>query len=111
MVLGPKAKARKGALRPKARAWALRQPRAGECEMKLPNKQGQAQTAGLDIANASVPRTGNRFGSLNSGDFIGQVEFWPVQNVELPATYGRFNGASHSYDGSGRDEVALRLNS
>jgi hypothetical protein len=70
--------------------------------MKLPNKQGQAQTAGLDIPDASVPGFGNRCGSLNSGGSIGQVEFWPVQNVELPAAYARFNGASHNYDGSGR---------
>jgi hypothetical protein len=74
--------------------------------MKLPIKQRQAQTAGRDTPNALLLLTGRLSGSRDSSGFIGQAGLWLVQNIEMPAAYTRFNGASHNYDGSGRDEVA-----
>jgi hypothetical protein len=58
---------------------------------------------------APAPVTGSLLNSPNSNGFIGQAGFWPLQNVELSAAYTaytKFNGASHDYDGSGRDASA-----
>jgi hypothetical protein len=58
---------------------------------------------------APAPVTGSALGSPNSSGFIGQVGFWPTQNIGLSAAYtgyGKFNGASHNYDGSGRNASA-----
>jgi hypothetical protein len=61
------------------------------------------------ILFAPAPVTGSSLGSPNSSGFIGQVGFWPTQNIGLSAAYtgyGKFNGASHNYDGSGRNASA-----
>ncbi len=61
----------------------------------------------LLYAPASV--TGSLLGSPNSTGFIGQAGYWPVQNIELTAAYTgytKFNGASHDYDGFGRNASA-----
>ncbi len=61
------------------------------------------------ILFAPAPVTGSALGSPNSSGFIGQAGFWPVQNIELTAAYTgytKFNGASHNYDGSGRNASA-----
>jgi hypothetical protein len=68
-------------------------------------------TTGSDdpILYAPAPITGSLLGSPNSGGFIGQAGFWPVQNVGLSAAYTaytKFNGASQNYDGSGRSASA-----
>jgi hypothetical protein len=72
---------------------------------------GQFSTTGSadPILFAPAPVTGSLLGSPNSGGFRGQVGFWPKQNVELSAAYTaytKFNGASHNYDGSGRNASA-----
>ncbi|MDQ2947788.1 MAG: hypothetical protein M3Y27_17950 [Acidobacteriota bacterium] len=61
------------------------------------------------ILFAPAPVTGSVLGSPNSGGFIGKAGFWPTQNVQLLAAYTaytKFNGASHNYDGSGRNASA-----
>lgn len=61
------------------------------------------------ILFAPAPVTGSLLGSPNSSGFIGQVGFWPKQNIELSAAYTaytKFNGASQNYDGSGRNASA-----
>lgn len=53
--------------------------------------------------------TGSLSGSPNSGGFIGQAGYWPLQNIELSAAYTaytKFNGAGHDYDGFGRNASA-----
>ncbi|HKS82808.1 MAG TPA: hypothetical protein VJR23_14995 [Candidatus Acidoferrales bacterium] len=50
--------------------------------------------------------TGSANGSPASSGFIGNLSWWPVQNVDLAFQYTgylRFNGASTNYDGSGRN--------
>jgi hypothetical protein len=61
------------------------------------------------ILYATAPVTGSLLGSPNSGGFIGQAGYWPKQNIEITAAYtayAKFNGASHDYDGSGRNASA-----
>ncbi len=56
-----------------------------------------------------APVTGSVLGSPNSNGFIGQAGFWPMQNIELTGAYTgytKFNGASHNYDGAGRNASA-----
>jgi hypothetical protein len=71
---------------------------------------GFSTTGSADpILYAPAPVTGSLLNSPNSNGFIGQAGFWPLQNVELSAAYTaytKFNGASHDYDGSGRDASA-----
>jgi hypothetical protein len=71
---------------------------------------GFSTTGSADpILFAPAPITGSLLGSPNSSGFIGQAGFWPVQNIELSAAYtgyAKFNGASHNYDGSGRNASA-----
>jgi hypothetical protein len=58
---------------------------------------------------AAAPITGSLSGSPNSSGFIGQVGYWPLQNIELSMAYTgytKFNGASHNYDGSDRNASA-----
>jgi hypothetical protein len=65
--------------------------------------------SGDPLLYAPAPVTGSLLGSPNSSGFIGQAGFWPQQNIELSASYTgytKFNGASHNYDGSGRDASA-----
>ena len=64
---------------------------------------------GDPLLYAPAPVTGSRLGSPNSSGFIGQVGYWPLQNIELSVAYtgyAKFNGASHNYDGSGRNASA-----
>jgi hypothetical protein len=72
--------------------------------------EGFSTTGTADpILFAPAPVTGSALGSPNSSGFIGQVGFWPTQNIELSAAYtgyGKFNGASHNYDGAGRNASA-----
>ncbi|MDQ2945312.1 MAG: cytochrome C [Acidobacteriota bacterium] len=71
---------------------------------------GFSTTGNADpILFAPAPVTGSALGSPNSGGFIGQAGYWPKQNIELTAAYTaytKFNGASHNYDGSGRNASA-----
>jgi hypothetical protein len=71
---------------------------------------GFSTTGNADpILFAPAPVTGSLLGSPNSGGFIGQAGFWPVQNVGILAgytAYTKFNGASQNYDGSGRSASA-----
>jgi len=71
---------------------------------------GFSTTGSADsILYAPAPITGSLLGSPNSSGFISQVGFWPVQNVDLSGeytAYTTFNGASHNYDGSGRNASA-----
>jgi hypothetical protein len=61
---------------------------------------------GDPLLYAPAPITGSLLGSPNSSGLIGQVGYWPLQNIELSAAYTKFNGASHDYDGSGRNASA-----
>jgi hypothetical protein len=50
--------------------------------------------------------SGNFNGRPSTTGYIGQLSYWMEQNVELLAqytVYTRFNGASHNYDGTGRN--------
>ena len=50
--------------------------------------------------------TGSRTGSPNSSGLLGELTYNPWQNTRLGAQYvlyGKFNGASTNYDGSGRN--------
>ncbi len=65
--------------------------------------------SGDPLLYAPAPVTGSLLGSPNSGGFIGQAGYWPQQNIELSAAYTaytKFNGASHDYDGFGRNASA-----
>jgi hypothetical protein len=58
---------------------------------------------------APFPVTGSATGSPNSSGYITQIGYWPKQNIEVSGAYTgytKFNGASHNYDGSGRDASA-----
>jgi hypothetical protein len=51
------------------------------------------------------PVTGSASGRPNSSGVVGELDYNPWQNVRVGAqytAYGRFNGASSSYDGAGR---------
>lgn len=53
-----------------------------------------------------TPVTGNSNGDPRSNGLIGNISWWPVQNIGLTFQYTgymRFNGAAANYDGSGRD--------
>ena len=50
--------------------------------------------------------TGNTNGDPKSAGYIGNVSWWPVQNIGLTfqyTGYTRFNGAATNYDGAGRN--------
>jgi hypothetical protein len=58
----------------------------------------------LLYAPASVSGSAN--GGARSEGFIGNVSYWPYQNIDLAAqytNYTRFNGGTTNYDGSGRN--------
>lgn len=52
------------------------------------------------------PLSGNSNGDPRSNGFIGNISWWPVQNIGLTfqyTGYTRFNGAATNYDGAGRN--------
>jgi hypothetical protein len=72
---------------------------------------GWFETAGtvdpLLYAPASVSGSAN--GNPRAAGYIGNVSFWPWQNLQLAAQYTgytRFNGGSTNYDGSARSASA-----
>ncbi len=71
---------------------------------------GASTTGSADpVLFAPAPVTGSALGSPNSTKFIGQVGFWPQQNVALSIAYTgytTFNGGSRNYDGAGRNASA-----
>ena len=53
-----------------------------------------------------APITGSANGDPRSNGIIGNVSWWPTQNLQFAAqyiAYTRFNGASTNYDGAGRN--------
>ena len=53
-----------------------------------------------------APLTGNANGDPRSNGLIGNISWWPVQNIGLTfqyTGYTRFNGAATNYDGAGRN--------
>jgi hypothetical protein len=61
------------------------------------------------ILFAPAPVTGSATNSPNSSGYITQFGYWPMQNIEISGAYTgytKFNGATHNYDGSGRDASA-----
>ncbi len=53
-----------------------------------------------------VALTGSANGDPRSAGYIGNLSFWPIQNLDLAfqyTGYTRFNGAAINYDGAGRD--------
>jgi hypothetical protein len=53
-----------------------------------------------------LPVTGSANGDPRSTGFIGNLSWWPVQNIGLSLQYTgytRFNGAATNYDGAGRN--------
>ena len=55
---------------------------------------------------APSPVTGSRLGSPNFSGVIGEVDVMPWQNLRMQfqyVYYGKFNGATTNYDGSGRN--------
>src|SRR3984957_13209945 len=53
-----------------------------------------------------APLTGNANGDPRSSGLIGNISWWPVQNIGLTfqyTGYTRFNGAATNYDGAGRN--------
>ena len=86
--------------------------------MKMQKTQADNGIVGLTAAffdisgdsNPSVysplPVDGSRNGKPDSQGWIGQISYYPWQNVRLSAQYTwytKFNGASDNYDGFGRD--------
>ncbi|WP_157385852.1 hypothetical protein [Methylosarcina fibrata] len=56
--------------------------------------------------NTGEPVTGSANGKPNSNGLIAELNYLPLSNVKLAArytAYGQFNGASHNYDGFGRN--------
>jgi len=52
------------------------------------------------------PVSGNANGDPRSTGFLGNISWWPVQNIGLTLQYTgytRFNGAATNYDGAGRN--------
>ncbi len=52
------------------------------------------------------PVSGNANGDPRSNGFLGNISWWPVQNIGLTLQYTgytRFNGAATNYDGAGRN--------
>ena len=69
---------------------------------------GYFNTSGTSdaILYPADPLTGSANGSPNSAGALGEIDFNAWQNVRLGAqyvAYGKFNGASQSYDGTGRN--------
>ena len=55
---------------------------------------------------AGTPVFGNLNGDPRSAGIIGNISWWPVQNIGLTLQYTgytRFNGAATNYDGAGRN--------
>jgi hypothetical protein len=55
------------------------------------------------------PVTGSANGDPRGAGYIGNISYWPWQNLQLAAQYTgytRFNGGSTNYDGSGRNASA-----
>ncbi len=55
---------------------------------------------------ASAPISGFLNGNPQSAGYIGNLSYWPWQNLQLAAQYTgytRFNGGSTNYDGAGRN--------
>ena len=53
-----------------------------------------------------APLSGNANGDPRSSGLIGNISWWPVQNIGLTfqyTGYTRFNGAATNYDGAGRN--------
>jgi hypothetical protein len=53
-----------------------------------------------------TPVSGSSNGDPRSNGFIGNISWWPVQNIGLTfqyTGYTRFNGAATNYDGAGRN--------
>ncbi len=69
---------------------------------------------------APAALTGSNNGKPDTGGYIAQFAFWPVQNIDLSLNYTgylKFNGANTNYDGANRNAsdnntvyVALWLN-
>lgn len=56
-----------------------------------------------------APVTGNLNGDPHSTGYIGNLSYWPWQNLQLAAQYTgytRFNGGSTNYDGANRNASA-----
>lgn len=57
------------------------------------------------VIYAPAAVSGSANGSPKTSGYVGEVAYWPVQNLEIGLSYRgyfKFNGASHNYDGSGR---------
>ncbi|HUY93658.1 MAG TPA: hypothetical protein VMU71_00115 [Terracidiphilus sp.] len=53
-----------------------------------------------------APVTGSRNGNPDTGGYIFQFAYWPMQNIDLNVSYTgytKFNGASSNYDGALRN--------
>lgn len=64
---------------------------------------GDANPLRYDTGDAVM---GSVNGSPNTTGWVGEVNYLPLQNVKLAlryTAYQKFNGASHNYDGFGRD--------
>jgi hypothetical protein len=56
-----------------------------------------------------APLSGNANGDPRSSGLIGNISWWPVQNIGLTfqyTGYTRFNGAATNYDGAGRNAAS-----
>ena len=66
-----------------------------------------ATTGSADsLLYASAPVTGSANGSPNTGGYIAQLAYWPVQNIDINVNYTgytKFNGATTNYDGANRN--------
>jgi len=60
----------------------------------------------VPVVFAPGPITGSANGDPHSTGYIGNLSWWPVQNISLTFQYTgylRFNGGTTNYDGSGRN--------
>ena len=58
------------------------------------------------VLYAPAPLTGSNNGNPDTSGYIGQVAFWPVQNIDIDFNYTgyfKFNGAATNYDGAKRN--------
>ncbi len=58
------------------------------------------------VLYAPAPLTGSNNGNPDTTGYIGQVAFWPVQNIDIDFNYTgyfKFNGAATNYDGAMRN--------
>ncbi len=58
------------------------------------------------VVYGQAPVYGSANGDPRSSGYIGNLSWWPVQNISLTfqyTGYTRFNGAATNYDGAGRD--------